>query len=146
MIRRITRGDRELFLRMTRMFYDSPAVLHKIPDEYHEAAFEELMRSDAYLDCYILEKDGEPAGYALLNYTYQHEAGGRVVWLEELFVLPEFRSEGLGGEFFEYAERNIPAARFRLELERDNVRAGRLYGRMGYENLPYEQMIKDLRT
>lgn len=146
MIRRITSSDRDIFIELTRQFYRSPAVLHPIPDEYHTAAFEEIMRSDAYLDCYIFEHNGIPAGYALLNYTYQHEAGGRVVWLEELFVLPAFRSSGLGSEFFEFIEKNIPAARFRLELEPDNIRAEQLYCRRGYSRLPYMQMIKQTES
>lgn len=144
-IRKITPADRELFLGLAREFYASPAVLHTIPDEYHEAAFAELMRSGDYLDCYILECDEKSAGYALLNYCYQHEVGGRVVWIEELYVRPEFRSRGIGSEFFEFLEENIPAARYRLEFEPDNTRAAALYSRRGYEILKYVQMTKDTR-
>jgi len=74
------------------------------------------MRSDEYLECYIFEHGGAPAGYALLNKTFSQEAGGRVVWLEDLFVLPEYRSCGLGREFLDYLEKNVPAARYRLEI------------------------------
>mgnify|MGYP002740687863 FL=1 len=36
------------------------------------------------------------------------------------------------------------AARFRLEVEPDNEGARRLYGRLGYEELPYVQMVREL--
>lgn len=36
------------------------------------------------------------------------------------------------------------AARLRLEVEPDNEAAIRLYTRLGYEDLPYRQMIKPL--
>ena len=58
-------------------------------------------------------------------------------------MLPEYRSCGLGREFFAYLEENLPAARYRLEVEEDNERAISLYRRLDYEVLPYVQMIKD---
>ncbi|MDR1017469.1 MAG: GNAT family N-acetyltransferase, partial [Lachnospiraceae bacterium] len=36
-------------------FYNSPAVLHKIPKENYEATFNELLRNDQYASCYIFE-------------------------------------------------------------------------------------------
>ena len=44
MIRKLERKDKELFLRLTRDFYASDAVLHSIPDGYNLEAFEEMMR------------------------------------------------------------------------------------------------------
>lgn len=148
MIRRIERKDREDFIRLSEMFYASPAVLHAVPKRHHAAMFEELMRSDEYADAYILEDEGKIAGFGLNAKTYSREAGGKVLWLEELFILPEYRSRGLGGEYFkameEYA-RNNGFARIRLEVERENVRARALYKRLGYEDLDYQQMVKELR-
>ena len=84
MIRRMQEQDRALFLKLTDEFYHSDATLHPIPMEYHENAFNEMMRSDVYLEGYILEHEGQSAGYALVSRTYSHEAGGPAVWLEEL--------------------------------------------------------------
>ena len=68
-----------------------------------------------------------------------------MVWLEELYIRAEFRSRGLGSEFFrQVTEENRDARRFRLEVEPENVRAIALYRRLGYENLPYVQMIRDV--
>ena len=50
MIRKLTPCDREIFLSLSREFYTSDAVLHPIPEDYHTAAFEEMMRSDVYAD------------------------------------------------------------------------------------------------
>ena len=36
-----------------------------------------------------------------------------------------------------------PAARYRLEIEPDNDRARALYERLGFEALPYCQMIRE---
>ena len=45
---------------------------------------------------------------------------------------------------FEALPELVPAARYRLEIEPDNVRAEKLYRRMGFEELPYKQMVRDV--
>lgn len=142
MIRRINPDDRKLFVTLSKEFYSSDAVAHTIPTEYHEKSFDELMRSDEYIECFIFEQNTEPAGYALIAKTFSAEAGGIAVWLDELYVRPQYRGKGLGKAFFRYMEDNYPAARYRLEIEPDNLRAKKLYSSLGYKELPYAQMIK----
>ena len=115
--RRIAAGDREEFLAMSREFYTSEAVLHPIPDDHHARAFDELMRSDAYLVCYVMELAGQAVGYALLTKTYSREAGGLNVWVDELYLRPGYRGLGAGSAFFAFLEQAHPAARYRLETE-----------------------------
>lgn len=142
MIRNVTAADRALFLQLSEEFYASPAVAHPVPSDFHVRAFDELMRSDAYALGYIL-CDGEmPAGYALLAKTYSREGGGICIWIEEIYLRPAFRGKGLAKEFFSFAE-TLGAARLRLEAEPDNARAIGLYRALGYEPLPYLQMIKE---
>lgn len=142
MIRRINPNDRNLFVTLSKEFYSTDAVSHTIPHEYHEKSFDELMRSGEYIECLIFEQDGETAGYALIAKTFSPEAGGVVVWIEELYVRESFRGKGLGKAFFKYMEENYPAARYRLEIEPENLRAKKLYSSLGYKELPYAQMIK----
>ena len=145
MIRRITAADRANYLRMAHDFYHSDAVLHPVPDENIFRTFDEMMASDAYLTGLIFEKDGETAGYALLCKTWSQEAGGKTVWIDELYVLPEFQGRGIGHEFFAQLREIEPAARYRLETEPDNLRAKKLYESMGFENLAYQQLVMDIK-
>ena len=144
MIRRITAADREIYLQMAHDFYHSDAVLHPVPDAYLERSFAEMMRSEEYLLGLIFELEGRTAGYALLCKTWSQEAGGPAIWIDELFVLEEYRGRGLGRELFASLESIAPAARYRLEIEPDNLRAKKLYCSMGFEDLPYGQLVKDL--
>ena len=146
MIRKIKPSDRDTFLKLSGMLYASDAVERQIPESNREAAFDELMRSNDYLDGVILESGGKIAGYGLTSKMYSQEAGGFVLWLEELFILPEYRSKGLGGEFFRYAEGIPGIVRTRLEVEGKNARAISLYKRLGYKEGPYMQMMKILRA
>ncbi len=145
MIRKVTPSDKTAFLEMTHAFYTSNAVLHPIPESYHEAIWQELMRSQEFAECYFIECDGQTAGYMLLSYMFSHECGGTVAWLEEIYIQPAFQRRGLGHACFAYLKDHIEprVQRIRLEIEPDNDGAMRLYKAMGYELLPYLQMVKD---
>lgn len=145
MIRKAEESDRSMYLAMAHEFYHSPAVLHPVPDEHFERTFDICMKSSEYAECYILELDGEYAGYGLIAKTWSQEAGGLVYWIEEIYVRGAYRSKGLGQEFFKLLEQKKEdgTVRFRLEVEADNERAMQLYTRMGYEQLDYLQMFKE---
>ena len=142
--RKIEQKDKDVFLQMSREFYNSPAVIAPIKEEYHVNAFNELMRSRDYLECYMIECDGKSAGFGLLNFAYCHEAGGKIVWIEEIYIREEFRGRGIGTKFFELVKNNHPANRYRLEVEKENERAVKLYKSLGYDFLEYDQMILDV--
>lgn len=145
MIRKLRSTDRADYIAMADEFYSSDAVCHPVPSSNFEAAFDEMMRSDMYAEGYIIEKDGCIAGYALLAKTFSQEAGGMVIWIEEIYIREQYRALGLGGEFFKYIDQTAmknSVARIRLEVEEDNHRAIRLYNKNGYECLSYMQMKK----
>ncbi len=144
MVRRLEKGDKELYLKMSHEFYNSDAVLHSVPDENFEKTFQELMKSDLYAEAFILSLDGEDVGYALLAKTFSQEAGGLCIWIEELYVRQKARGKGLGSEFFKFLLKNRPATRYRLEIEPENEGAIRLYKRYGFADFPYGQMAKDI--
>ena len=145
-IRKITSEDRDFFIAASKAFYASAAVAHDVPASYHLTTFEELMNSEVYQSGYILAVDGASVGYALVSKTFSHEAGGTVWWLEELYILPEYRGKGLGRSYFDFIEKAAAengVRRLRLEVEPDNTRAAKLYSDLGYKPLNYSQMLKE---
>lgn len=143
----MTENDKELYITMAEEFYNSDAVIHPIPRDHFEKTANEALRSDEYAEIYLLEYEGETAGYGLTARTFSQEAGGQVLWIEELYIRKEFRSKGLGREFFSSLEdkNRGEIVRLRLEVEADNTRAISLYERLGYEVLDYVQMVKDFQ-
>ena len=144
--RPITAADETDFYTMAEEFSHSAAVLHPIPAEYHRRAFAEMMRSGQYLSGYIFTDGDNTAGFAVTNRMMQHEAGGVMVWVEDLYIRPAYRGQGLGSRFLAWLEEQLrgDAVMLRLETEPENERAQELYYRLGYENLNYLQMIKRL--
>lgn len=149
MIRSIELRDKEAYIKLCREFYSSEAVLHSLPEEHFLRTFETLMEGGPYAEGFMLEADGKTAGYALTATTYSQEAGGTVMWFEELFILSEFRGKGLGQEAMAFLEELCSkrgCRRIRLEVERGNIRARKLYERLGYKSLDYYQMVKELNS
>ncbi|MDO5573670.1 MAG: GNAT family N-acetyltransferase, partial [bacterium] len=64
------------------------------------------------------------------------------IWIEDLYIIPEFRSCGIGGEFFTFINEKYPDTVMRLEVEEENQNAVHLYEKCGFEFLPYLEMIK----
>lgn len=146
MIRKFVPEDREDYIRFSTEFYNSSAVDKPVPREHFEQGFDEMMSSDVYVQGYMLVCDGNNVGYCVTMKTYSVEAGGITIWIDELFVLEEYRSKGLGRELFKYIEENgdKKLRRIRLEVELENGRAISLYKKMGFEPAPYDGMWKTI--
>ncbi len=92
--------------------------------------------------------DGRPAGAAYVAFLWSLEHAGAVAWLEELYVLPRHRGEGLGRELVraacsEAAARGCPA--MDLEVDSGHERAAALYVREGFRRLARTRWVRPLR-
>ncbi len=50
----------------------------------------------------IVEHDGQPAGFALYFYNFSTFLGRPGIYIEDVFVRPEFRRNGYGRKIFKY--------------------------------------------
>ena len=69
MFRPLTPADKALYYHYVDLFYHSDAVEAPVPRKNYDATFAELMRSQAYLKCYIFEDNGSK-GLATEFFTY----------------------------------------------------------------------------
>jgi len=146
-IRLMTAGDRDAVLTMMRDFYDSDALLTTPADDVLVNDFAECTGDSPYATGYIIEADGEIAGFGMAAHSYSTEFGGRCLWLEDLYFKPEYRGRGLGTAYFKFIESEYAdkVAVIRLEVEHDNEGAIRNYTRNGYTELPYLEMVRPCR-
>lgn len=52
--------------------------------------------SRPYFQCLIADSDGRPAGFAFYFFDYSTWMGRPGIYLEDIFVYPEFRGQGIG--------------------------------------------------
>ncbi len=142
-IRKMRSEEWETYLDLSKQFYHSEAVLHDIDENYHRKAFQEIINNSPFIEGYFFECDQQIVGYALLLNSYSREAGGIVIWIDELYIIESYRNLGLGKQFFQWLETNKKAARYRLEYSSDNKRVAEFYRKQGFTPLDYLQMIKE---
>lgn len=99
------------------------------------AAFQDLLAHPEFGGLWLIQADGEPAGYIVLTICYSLEFHGRFVLLDELFVDAAWRGQGFGAQALRFAEefcRTQGLQAIRLEVAWQNPRAIELYKRSGY--------------
>lgn len=146
-IRNMVESDSQAVLEMMRVFYDSPAVFHTASDDVLKRDIADCVSDMPYVSGYIFEVDGVLAGYAMTAICYTTEYGGICIWLEDLYLKPEYRGQDIPSQFFRYIEEQHPeAVRFKLEVEKENERAIAVYKKNGYGISPYFEMTKEMIT
>lgn len=143
--RDLTPEDRDLVVPMVQAFYRSDAVDHPVDAAILERSFQDAASpAEPLLRGLLIQWEGEPTGYMYLTQCYSAEVGGRCVFIEEIYLEPEYRRRGLGAQIMAWLEQEYPAARrFRLEVTQANQGAISLYQRAGYTFLRYDQMVLD---
>lgn len=144
-IRPITSADAAVVLPMAVDFYQGPAVEHDVERAVLERAFQAAADpEEPFLDGFLLLEGGAPAGYCYVTNAYSAEVGGRMALVEELYFRPECRGKGYGSQVFAFVQKHYPKARrIRLEVAAANPDAARLYKRLGFRYLGYDQMVLD---
>ena len=98
---------------------------------------------------FVAEADGELVGYSVLAFGYSLEHGGLDALVDELYVRPELRGDGLGTRLLEALAatcRALGITRLHLEVDRTNPRAQKLYARLGFGSNDRFLLTKKLDT
>ena len=98
-IREMLSTDRAEVFAMMRTFYDSPALLTKVPDDVLRRNISTCISNSPYLEGFVFEHNQQTIGYGMVATSYSTERGGLCVWLEDIFIQPAFRGRGYGSTF-----------------------------------------------
>jgi ribosomal protein S18 acetylase RimI-like enzyme len=132
--RRATPDDTDLLLQMSRDFHiedGSPL------DEAGEATIAHVCAGERLAPAYVLEHEGRPAGFFILTLGYSVENGGMDGFIDDIYLLPALRGQGLGRRAVALAieaAREVGIRALLLEVEAHNDRAYSLYRKMGFDD------------
>jgi GNAT superfamily N-acetyltransferase len=145
-IRRADPRDRDAVL--TLLLAQLRAHHNPTPDAAVARALDGLLEHPERGAVLVATLDGRIVGMAALSTMWTLEHGGPAVWLDELYVEPSRRGQGIGRALLaaacdvarEYGGRTID-----LEVDADHAHAAHLYAREGFQRLPRTRWVRHLR-
>ena len=137
-IRPVTPADHAHVLRMVRALYvEDPSP--RAPGDDHVARTLAVLADPARGAALVVDDgQGEPFGYVFLTRLWSNELGGDIVFIDEIWVAPDRRGQGVGTAVIAHAMKAMQergAVAFELEVTPDNARARALYERLGFRPL-----------
>lgn len=99
-IRQAVPGDIDLIVTMIRELAEYEKISHEVSldDETLKNSLFEKKRAYAL----IIERLGEPIGYCIYFYNFSTFLGKAGLYIEDIYIRPQFRGNGTGGIVFEY--------------------------------------------
>jgi len=116
-----------------------------IDESVANAAVAGLLDDRALGRVWVIYDGDQPAGYAVLTFTYSIEFGGRAAFIDELYVAPDRRGRGFGRQTLDFISRSAAAMNVRallLEVTPTNEPARRLYASAGFVERMYRLMTR----
>jgi GNAT superfamily N-acetyltransferase len=100
-----------------------------------ESLLQAALFAEGRARCWLAEQAGEIGGYLLAVPVFSLEHGGMMAEIDEFFVIPAFRGQGIGAALLLKAEtvlRENGVRRLQLQLGSGNARARDFYAARGY--------------
>lgn len=140
-IRKFEISDEPEIITMMEEFYSSDAVCTNGSFDIFKTDFQNCIGDNPYVEGYVFCLNSEILGYSMVTKGYSTEFGKLCIWLEDLYLKPEYRGKGIIPKFITYIKQKYIGCVFKLEVENENAHAMHVYTKMGFEKLPYVEMI-----
>jgi ribosomal protein S18 acetylase RimI-like enzyme len=98
--------------------------------------FKEFIANENLGKCWLIYSENQIAGYVILTFIFSFEFKGRIAFLDELYIKPQFQGKGLGKKTVEFIKNQIPKFSLNLlflEVEKHNAKAQKLYIGSGFD-------------
>jgi diamine N-acetyltransferase len=120
-------------------FFDEPAV---------REVLRKFLASPDLGHAWVFYEDETPVGYIVLTYGYSFEYHGRDSFIDELYIEPQYRRQGIGRRAMQFVEeraQGLGVKAIHLEVDQGNDPAAELYRRAGYRGQARSLMTKRLK-
>lgn len=121
-------SDIEIITTMMQDFY----AIDNYPMEAEatKKMFYEFIFNDNFGNAWLIYSDNEIAGYIILTYIFSFEYGGKIAFVDELFIKESARGKGIGKQAIQFIQEESPKLSLKLlylEVEDHNESAQKLY-------------------
>ena len=92
--------------------------------------FQEFISNENFGKAWLIYADDKIAGYVILTYIFSFEYGGKIAFVDELFIKQSARGKGIGKETIQFVQQESPKLSLKLlylEVENHNENAQKLY-------------------
>lgn len=143
--RKFKNSDFDEIFSMMKTFYNSPADFTNGNDEIFKADIEACLDENfVFAEGYVFLSEEKFLGYAMLSKSFSTEFGKSCIWLEDLYLKPEYRGHGIIPKFISHISTENKNSMLRLEVEDENAHAVHVYEKLGFSRLPYVEMKKEI--
>ena len=116
---------------ITQMMQDFYAIDNYPMDvEVAKTLFQEFISNEHLGKSWLMYSENEIVGYIILNFIFSFEYGGKIAFVDELFIKEIARGKGFGKEAIQFIQREVPKLSLKLlylEVEPHNENAQKLY-------------------
>lgn len=121
-------ADIEVITQMMQDFY----VIDNYPMDVEVAKelFYEFISSENLGKSWLIYSESEIVGYIILTCIFSFEYGGKIAFVDELFIKETARGKGIGKEAIQFIQSEVPKLSLKLlylEVEPHNENAQKLY-------------------
>lgn len=145
-IHRATIDNLPQILPLVQAYHAFEAI--NMTDAHRKQAVSNLLSNQSLGDIWHISLDNQSAGYLALTFGYSIEFGGKDAFIDEFYIRPQFRGQGLGTQalrFIKTATKSHNICALHLEVARDNQRAQRFYTQAQFQaRQQYMLMSADL--
>jgi GNAT superfamily N-acetyltransferase len=140
-----TIADLAILLELVQAFHEH----EKLPFEatIDPDVLRQILIDPSLGQVWLILQTNEVVGYLVLTLGYSLEYRGRDAFIDELYICPSHRGQGIGTQTLAFAETtccNLGVHALHLEVAFANPNAQRLYHRIGYQQHDRFLMTKSL--
>ena len=116
---------------ITQMMQDFYAIDNYPMDvEVAKTLFQEFISNEHLGKSWLIYSENEIVGYIILTFIFSFEYGGKIAFVDELFIKETARGKGIGKEAIQFIQKEVPKLSLKLlylEVEPHNENAQKLY-------------------
>ena len=116
---------------ITQMMQDFYAIDNYPMDvEVAKTLFQEFISNEHLGKSWLIYSENEIVGYIILTFIFSFEYGGKIAFVDELFIKETERGKGIGKEAIQFIQKEVPKLSLKLlylEVEPHNENAQKLY-------------------